>query len=183
MQPTLKHYINACCSLLWLDTMEFDRVMDEIIPSVFQDSKVPVTVFEWRPNVDAKVNFVDVISTKSRAIASTLYVKLRGVNHKTLANWLVEVSTYASSQLKKQPLVLVIYNPDIAGVNLSDANRLEDSSLYPIMAETAKKFRFGDSFIFLVGPRCYVPPELSELVVHVPVPLPTQPELRDFIQS
>ena len=178
-KPTLKNYIDASNSLIFLKTTESDRVSDEIVPGLFTDTQVPVTIFEWKPNVDNKVVFSSVVGGKP---TNSIHLKLKNASNYTLGAWLSTVSTYDPRMLKKAPLALIIHNPDLAASLLSETGSRDNSLFYPMLAETAKQFRFGDSYIFLAGSSCFIPSDLEEIITVYDVPLPNQEELCQFFR-
>ena len=143
MTPTLKNYVDASNPLFFLKTTDYDRVSDVLIPKLFEDYRKPVTVFEWRPAIDNSVTFLDTVGGK---ISSSIpvHVKLKNTNNHTLGAWLANAMTYDPKHLQKAPLVLLIYNPDLAASVMSETGQKENSLLYPMVAELSKKFRFGD---------------------------------------
>lgn len=179
-QPTLKNYVDASNPLIFLKTTENDRVSDDIIPELFADASRQVSIFEWKPNVDNKVLFSEVVGGKN---VNSIHLKLKNASNFTLGAWLSTVSGYDTKALKSSPLVLIIHNPDLAASLLSETGGRDNSLFYPMIAEVAKKFRFADSYIFMVGSSCFVPSDMEELITVYNVPLPTQPELCEFFRT
>ena len=181
MTPTLKNYVDASNPLFFLKTTDYDRVSDVLIPKLFEDYRKPVTVFEWRPAIDNAVIFSDTVGSKT--CNTPAHIKLKNTSNHTLGAWLSNAMMYDPKNLQKAPLVLLIYNPDLAASVMSETGQKENSLLYPMVAELSKKFRFGDSYIFLVGASCYIPADMDELVTFYDIPLPTQEELVAFFRQ